>query len=149
LHICSVSLLAKSLHDIESLALISSNSGMGRAVGSVGNGGGSQQHNMLPLFSRVQEGRLDSCIAKLEDTLQCGEIHDVSTSAVMELYEYKLAANGHSERALQVRMIYLILVPFRVRLREFLCSKLCSHFFHLSMMTFYRLTLKLVLLLRY
>jgi hypothetical protein len=54
---------------------------------------------MMPLFSLAQEGRLDNFIAKLD----CSEIRDISTSTVMELYGYKLAAIGHSERVLQVR----------------------------------------------
>lgn len=60
---------------------------------------GAQQRDMMPLFSLAQEGRLDSFIAKLE----CSEIRDISTSTVMELYGYKLAAIGHSERVLKVR----------------------------------------------
>lgn len=60
---------------------------------------GAQQRDMMPLFSLAQEGRLDNFIAKLE----CSEIREISTSTVMELYEYKLAAIGHSERVLQVR----------------------------------------------
>lgn len=60
---------------------------------------GAQQRDMMPLFRLAQEGRLDNFIAKLE----CSEIHDISTSTVMELYGYKLASIGHSERVLQVR----------------------------------------------
>lgn len=108
LQICSVSLLAKSLSDLEPLVLASSTSGMGKADANVENVCGSRQHEMMPLLSLVQEGRLDNFIAKLEEALERSEIRDISTSAVMELYEYKLAAIGHSERALQVRKICII-----------------------------------------
>lgn len=87
-----MSSLAKSLCDLEPLVLVSSTSKAATDVGA-------QQRDMMPLFSRAQEGRLDKFIAKLE----CSEIRDGPTSAIMELYEYKLAAVGHSERVLQVR----------------------------------------------
>ncbi|KDR18672.1 uncharacterized protein LOC110830635 [Zootermopsis nevadensis] len=99
-----VSLLAKSLSDLEPLVLASSTSGMGKADANVENVCGSRQHEMMPLLSLVQEGRLDNFIAKLEEALERSEIRDISTSAVMELYEYKLAAIGHSERALQASL---------------------------------------------
>jgi hypothetical protein len=92
MHICSVSSLAKSLCDLKPLVLVSSTSKTAADVGG-------QQHDMRPLFSLAQEGRLDDFIAKLERN----EIRDISTSTVMELYEYKLTAMGHSERVLQVR----------------------------------------------
>jgi hypothetical protein len=81
---------------------------VGKAATAVGRVSGAQQHDMTPLFSLAQEGRLDNFIAKMEDALEHSEIHEISTSAVMELYKYKLAAMGHSERALQVRDICLV-----------------------------------------
>ncbi|PNF30554.1 hypothetical protein B7P43_G09938 [Cryptotermes secundus] len=88
----SVSSLAKSLCDLEPLMLVSST--------SKASTDGAQQRDMMPLFSLAQEGRLDSFIAKLE----CSEIRDISTSTVMELYGYKLAAIGHSERVLKTSL---------------------------------------------
>jgi hypothetical protein len=81
---------------------------VGKTAANVGSEGGSQQHDMMPLISLVQEGQLDNFIVKLEEALEQSENHDISTSAVMELYEYKLAAIGHSERALQVTEICII-----------------------------------------
>jgi hypothetical protein len=92
MHVYSVSSLAKSLCDLEPLVLLSSTSKTATDVGG-------QQRDMRPLFSLAQEGRLENFIVKLESS----EIRDISTSTIMELYEYKLAAMGHSERVLQVR----------------------------------------------
>jgi hypothetical protein len=92
MHIYSVSSLAKSLCDLEPLVLVSNTS---KAAADVGG----QQRDMMPLFSLAQEGRLDNFMAKLESS----EIRDISTSTVMELYQYKIAALGHSERVLQVK----------------------------------------------
>ncbi|XP_069688459.1 protein CIP2A homolog L isoform X2 [Periplaneta americana] len=99
----SVAILAKSLCDLEPLVLVESNSGIGKITMGIENGSGVQ-HNMTPLFSLAQEGRLDHFIAKMEDALERNEIRNISTSAVMELYEYKIAAMAHSERALQASL---------------------------------------------
>ncbi|XP_071564296.1 uncharacterized protein [Temnothorax nylanderi] len=57
-------------------------------------------NELAPLFSIAQEERLDAFLAKLKSTFESNQ-SDISTSAVMELYEYKLAAMRHSERAWQ------------------------------------------------
>ncbi|KYN00114.1 PREDICTED: protein CIP2A homolog [Cyphomyrmex costatus] len=54
-------------------------------------------NELAPLFSIGQEERLDAFLTKLESN----QINDIPTSAVMELYEYKLATMRHSERAMQ------------------------------------------------
>ncbi|XP_024941774.1 uncharacterized protein LOC107268725 isoform X2 [Cephus cinctus] len=59
---------------------------------------------MAPLFSLAQEGRLDAFIAKLEEAFESNQIGDITTSAVMELYEYKLAAMRHAEKATQASL---------------------------------------------
>ncbi|KAL0267161.1 UNVERIFIED_CONTAM: hypothetical protein PYX00_009509 [Menopon gallinae] len=62
------------------------------------------QHSLqelLPLYNCAQESRLNELIAALQEARENGKIGDASTSAVMELYEYKLAAMGHAERRLQ------------------------------------------------
>ncbi|XP_029668888.1 uncharacterized protein LOC115238883 [Formica exsecta] len=58
-------------------------------------------NELAPLFSITQEERLDAFLAKLESTFESNRINDIPTSAVMELYEYKLATMRHSERAMQ------------------------------------------------
>lgn len=47
-------------------------------------------NEMTPLFSIAQEERLDTFLAKLKSTFEANQIADVSTSAVMELYNYKV-----------------------------------------------------------
>ncbi|KAG5317679.1 CIP2A protein, partial [Pseudoatta argentina] len=53
-------------------------------------------NELAPLFSFRQEERLDTFLTKLESN----QINDIPTSAVMELYEYKLATMRHSEKAM-------------------------------------------------
>lgn len=47
-------------------------------------------NEMTPLFSIAQVERLDMCLAKLKSTFEANQIADLSTSAIMELYEYKV-----------------------------------------------------------
>jgi len=47
-------------------------------------------NEMIPLSSIAQEERLDIFLAKLKSTFEANQIADISTSAVMELYEYKV-----------------------------------------------------------
>ncbi|XP_025991978.2 uncharacterized protein LOC105203182 [Solenopsis invicta] len=58
-------------------------------------------NELAPLFSIAQEERLDTFLAKLKSAFESNQISDIPTSAVMELYEYKLATMRHSERAMQ------------------------------------------------
>lgn len=91
-HFYSMSSLAKFLCDLKHPMQVPGSSKVATDVGV-------QQYDMTPLFSLAQEGRLDNFLAKLE----CSEIQDIPMSAIMELYEYKLAAVSRTERALQVR----------------------------------------------
>lgn len=47
-------------------------------------------NELAPLFSITQEERLDACLTKFESAFQSNQINDIPTSAVMELYEYKV-----------------------------------------------------------
>lgn len=47
-------------------------------------------NEMAPLFSFAQEERLDAFLAKLKGIYESNQINDITTSAVMELYEYKV-----------------------------------------------------------
>lgn len=58
-------------------------------------------YESIPLFSLTQEGRLDTFIAQLEQAFKNNQVSDITTSAVMELYEYKMATMRHTERAMQ------------------------------------------------
>ncbi|CAG2068799.1 unnamed protein product, partial [Timema podura] len=96
----SINSLARSLCDLEPLVLIPS-SGSSKSTTLFGEYNSASAHDMTPLFSLAQEGCLDQFIAKLQEMSENNKISDISTSAVMELYEYKLASMSHSERALQ------------------------------------------------
>ncbi|KAK7861995.1 hypothetical protein R5R35_013537 [Gryllus longicercus] len=96
----SFSPLAKSLCDLEPLVALPT--GKSRTI--VSQTGCDSQHELTPLFNITQEGRLDEFIAKLQQTLHNSEAKDIPMSSVMELYEYKLAAFGHSERALHASL---------------------------------------------
>ncbi|KAL3273249.1 hypothetical protein HHI36_014703 [Cryptolaemus montrouzieri] len=52
-----------------------------------------------PVLSIAQVEKLDGLINKLKDVITNRNFVDISTSDVMELYEYKLASMGHAERA--------------------------------------------------
>ncbi|XP_044759623.1 uncharacterized protein LOC123317254 [Coccinella septempunctata] len=52
-----------------------------------------------PVLSVTQVEKLDSLMIKLKDMIANRNFVDISTSDVMELYEYKLASMGHAERA--------------------------------------------------
>lgn len=56
---------------------------------------------LVPLYNCAQESRLNELILALQEAKENNKIGDSSTSAVMELYEYKLAAMGHAERRMQ------------------------------------------------
>ncbi|KAJ8680087.1 hypothetical protein QAD02_015874 [Eretmocerus hayati] len=58
----------------------------------------------LPLFTKPQEDRLDSFLLKLQSAYDKNQLADVSTSAIMELYEYKMAAMSHAERTMQASL---------------------------------------------
>lgn len=47
-------------------------------------------NELAPLFSIAQEERLDTFLAKLKSAFESNQISDIPTSAVMELYEYKV-----------------------------------------------------------
>ncbi|XP_046390886.1 uncharacterized protein LOC124159250 isoform X2 [Ischnura elegans] len=58
----------------------------------------------LPILTREQESRLDSFIASLQKAKDNNKIEDIAMSALIELYEYKLAGISHAERALQASL---------------------------------------------
>ncbi|XP_076246086.1 uncharacterized protein LOC143186346 [Calliopsis andreniformis] len=94
-----VAAVALCMKQLEPLILVQSIPG---TVASVGNKMPMNSNSeMAPLFSFAQEERLDAFLAKLKRAYESNQIGDITTSAVMELYEYKLAAMRHSERAMQ------------------------------------------------
>lgn len=76
------------MKQLEPLILVQSTHGMVTNIGSKMSVNASSE--MVPLFSFVQEERLDAFLAKLERTYESNQINDITTSAVMELYEYKV-----------------------------------------------------------
>nr|XP_033333504.1 uncharacterized protein LOC117224575 [Megalopta genalis] len=89
-----VSTVAFCMKQLEPLILVQSTSGVVASIGSKMSVNPNSE--MAPLFSFAQEERLDTFLAKLTN-----QMSDITTSAVMELYEYKLAAMRHAERAMQ------------------------------------------------
>ncbi|XP_003702606.2 protein CIP2A [Megachile rotundata] len=94
-----VSALALCMKQLEPLILIQSSPGMAPNIGNKISINSNTE--MAPLFSFAQEERLDTFLAKLQRAYESNQISDITTSAVMELYEYKLAAMRHAERAMQ------------------------------------------------
>lgn len=97
--VTSVSAVALCMKQLEPLILVQSTPGMVTNIGSKMTINANNE--MAPLFSFAQEERLDAFLAKLKRTYESNQINDITTSAVMELYEYKLAAMRHAERAMQ------------------------------------------------
>ncbi|KAG7209026.1 hypothetical protein KM043_015191 [Ampulex compressa] len=95
-----VSAVAFCMKQLEPLMLVQSPNGATIGTGNKYDLAGTGTE-MVPLFSFAQEERLDSFLAKLKRAYDANQIGDVTTSAVMELYEYKLAAMRHAERAMQ------------------------------------------------
>ncbi|XP_015172465.1 PREDICTED: uncharacterized protein LOC107064351 [Polistes dominula] len=95
-----VAAVAQCMRQLEPLVLVQSNAntvtGLGIKTNINCNG-----NDMAPLFSFSQEERLNTFISRLETAIESNQIGDITTSAVMELYEYKLAAMRHAERAMQ------------------------------------------------
>lgn len=79
------------MKQLEPLILVQSTHGMVTNIGNKMSVNASSE--MVPLFSFVQEERLDAFLAKLERTYESNQINDITTSAVMELYEYKVYAS--------------------------------------------------------
>lgn len=76
------------MKQLEPLILIQSTSGMESNIGNKMSINANSE--MAPLFSFAQEERLDAFLAKLKRTYESNQINDITTSAVMELYEYKV-----------------------------------------------------------
>lgn len=87
--IISVAAVAQCMRQLEPLVLVQSNANTitGLGIKSNINYNGNE---MAPLFSFGQEERLNTFISKLETAIESNQIGDITTSAVMELYEYKV-----------------------------------------------------------
>ncbi|KAF7411843.1 hypothetical protein HZH66_000739 [Vespula vulgaris] len=95
-----VAAVAQCMRQLEPLVLVQSNANTVTGIGIKPNIN-YNGNEMAPLFSFGQEERLNTFISKLETAIESNQIGDITTSAVMELYEYKLAAMRHAERAMQ------------------------------------------------
>lgn len=76
------------MKQLEPLILVQSAPGTTTSVGN--NIHINSNNEMAPLFSFAQEERLDAFLEKLVTAYESNQIGDVTTSAVMELYEYKV-----------------------------------------------------------
>ncbi|KOC58895.1 Protein CIP2A [Habropoda laboriosa] len=94
-----VSAVAFCMKQWEPLILVQSTSGVVTTIGSKISL--NSNNEMAPLFSFAQEERLDAFLATLKRAYESNQSGDITTSAVMELYEYKVSAMRHAERAMQ------------------------------------------------
>ncbi|XP_015512989.2 protein CIP2A homolog [Neodiprion lecontei] len=100
-----ISAVAKCMGELEPLVLVQGRTACGQSSkGRSPTDQGYSSEMQMPLFSIAQEERLDLFITKLEQAFESNQIQDTTTSAVMELYEYKLAAMRHAERATQASL---------------------------------------------
>lgn len=73
------------------------------------------KNEMTPLFSIVQEERLDTFLTKFKTAFESNQISDIPTSAVMELYEYKVQSYIFHNIMLQYKCMFLyILMSFTI-----------------------------------
>ncbi|XP_043271949.1 uncharacterized protein [Venturia canescens] len=98
-----VSSVANCMSELEPLILVQNSNGAVSTMGGIFPTHGPIAE-MTPLFSFNQESRLDAFLVKLEEAFNGNQIGDITTSAVMELYDYKLAAMRHAERATQASL---------------------------------------------
>ncbi|XP_058800070.1 protein CIP2A homolog [Phymastichus coffea] len=96
-----ISAVAKCMAELEPLILVQQKTTITKVPETLVHG---HAYDSIPLFSMAQEGRLDTFIAKLEHAFETDKVSDITTSAVMELYEYKMATMRHAERAMQVSL---------------------------------------------
>ncbi|KAF5306252.1 hypothetical protein FQA39_LY08950 [Lamprigera yunnana] len=87
--IIQVSTVMSELQPLMQTASTTSNNGNQYAVDNL----------CFPMMSVTQIERLDEIMNKLKEAYEQSNLVNVSTSDVMELYEYKLATMSHAERA--------------------------------------------------
>lgn len=75
------------MSELEPLLLVQENVNIPKSNENSVNG---HSYESLPLLTMVQEGRLDAFITKLENAFEKNQLSEITTSAVMELYEYKV-----------------------------------------------------------
>ncbi|XP_051165330.1 protein CIP2A [Leptopilina boulardi] len=98
-----LSTVAHCMGELESLVLV--RGGTNKSIESKNKYSGQYSGiEMMPFMSLLQEQRLNVCIDKLKDAYDENKINDVTTSAVIELYEYKLAAIRNAERSNQASL---------------------------------------------
>lgn len=62
------------------------------------------EHDAVPLFTLAQQGAIDSFISKMEELFSKNQVQDITTSAVIELYQYKVSSMHYTERAMQTNL---------------------------------------------
>ncbi|XP_001606107.2 uncharacterized protein LOC100122500 [Nasonia vitripennis] len=96
-----VSAVAGCMAELEPLLLVQANTNATKVSESSTS---NHPYEFLPLFSKAQEERLDISISKIEHAFKNNQLLDMTTSAVMELYEYKVASMRHAERSMQASL---------------------------------------------
>ena len=82
----STSAVARCMTELEPLVLVHERLDVSKVSENLVN----HSYDNLPLFSMAQEGRLDAFISKLENAFEQNQLSDITTSGVMELYEFKV-----------------------------------------------------------
>lgn len=88
--ICSFSAVARRMEEIAPLVLVQGDIHNTNGYRRKFNVNVAQEQDMIPLLSLAQEEQLDTCINKFNEAFESNQIQNVTTSAVMELYEYKV-----------------------------------------------------------
>ncbi|XP_066586572.1 protein CIP2A homolog L [Prorops nasuta] len=95
---CNIA-VAQCMRELEAILLLQSCKQIVTEVERKSNNCSGYERTSLYPFA--QEKSLDILIEKLDNSLQSDEIGNISTSDIMEIYEFKLAAMKHTERAMR------------------------------------------------
>lgn len=97
-----VSAVSRCMVEMEPLVLIQNKTGI--TTGITMKQETIINHNLSPIYSLPQKEQLNDFLDKLKDAFDSNKFEDITTSAIMELYEYKLAAMTHAEKENQVNL---------------------------------------------
>jgi hypothetical protein len=102
--------VAKSMTELEPLVLIQERTNVPKDTDNFIH---NHPYDSIPFLSMAQEYRIDTFISKLENTFEKNE-SNIPTSAVMELYEYKVRYFNNSLQHLKVMFKFMCLILERI-----------------------------------
>ncbi|KAF7989199.1 hypothetical protein HCN44_007729 [Aphidius gifuensis] len=97
-----VSAVSKCMVELEPLVLVQTKTGI--TSGLTLKQETSFNTSIVRLYSLSQEEQLDDILDKLKEAFNENKFTDITTSAIMELYEYKLSAMRQTERLNQANL---------------------------------------------